>query len=93
MRNKVATHKPKRTKREWKEPKCKFSKMLIEALGDKCPFELAKRTGYARHTLYRWLVLGQSGRVHTLEDVLNACGYELVMRKIDGGNENEHSNA
>jgi DNA-binding phage protein len=68
---------------------CKFGNMLIKAIASKNPRQVCRVAGYSPETIKRWLARGQSGGIHAVEDILNACGYELVMRKIDGGGEHE----
>ena len=63
--------------------KCKFVDMIDKATIGKSNEDVLLRAGYDKNIIKRWRNQGRSPRVHSLEDVLNACGYELTMRKIE----------
>ena len=60
----------------------KFKSMLETALQNKTQVKIAAKSGYSKCTLSRWMQQTRTPNIHAFESVLNACGYELTLKRI-----------
>ena len=59
----------------------KFNAMLKVALQNRTQVAVATKAGYDPHTISRWMQKTRTPNVHAFEAVLNACGYELTIKR------------
>ena len=64
--------------------KGKFPTMLRNATLGWSDTHIAEVAGYSRSLISRWKNGVRNPSLQAFEDVLNSCGYELVMRKKNG---------
>ncbi len=59
----------------------KFKAMLETALQGRTQVAVAEKAGYDPHTISRWMQQTRTPNLHAFEAVLNACGYELTIKR------------
>lgn len=56
---------------------------LLEKWNDKKFAQVAKKAGWARSMIYAWKTGKNGALLSAFSDILEAAGYELVIRKRD----------
>lgn len=59
----------------------KFKAMLDIALQNRTQVAVAAKAGYDPHTISRWMQQTRAPNILAFEAVLNACGYELSIKR------------
>ena len=59
----------------------KFKAMLETALQNRKQVAVAAESGYNKNTISRWMQQTRAPNLLAFEAVLNACGYELTIKR------------